>query len=75
MTEAQSYAALDLLDSTIQEDAMSVASHVEELRKKHQNLSDAVERAHRTPSASDQEIAAMKREKLRLKEQITRLAH
>ena len=53
---------------------MSVASHVEELRKKHQNLSDAVERAHRTPSASDQEIAAMKREKLRLKEQNTRLA-
>ncbi|WP_265500194.1 YdcH family protein [Paracoccus beibuensis] len=54
---------------------MSVASHVEELRKKHQNLSDAVERAHRTPSASDHEITEMKREKLRLKEQISRLAH
>lgn len=54
---------------------MSVASHVEELRKKHQNLSDAVERAQRTPSVRDHEIAAMKREKLRLKEQITRLAH
>ncbi|MBM3604791.1 MAG: DUF465 domain-containing protein [Alphaproteobacteria bacterium] len=54
---------------------MSVASHVEELRKKHQHLSAAVEKAQKSPGASDQEIAAMKREKLRLKEQISRLAH
>nr|WP_111301935.1 YdcH family protein [Paracoccus saliphilus] len=54
---------------------MSVASHVEELRKKHQNLSAAVERAQKSPGTKDIEIAAMKREKLRLKEQITRLAH
>ncbi|WP_282028262.1 YdcH family protein [Paracoccus marcusii] len=54
---------------------MTVASHVEELRKKHQNLSVAVERAQRSPSARDHEITAMKREKLRLKEQINRLAH
>ncbi|MFD1480712.1 YdcH family protein [Paracoccus nototheniae] len=54
---------------------MTVASHVEELRKKHQNLSAAVERAQRSPGTSDHEIAAMKREKLRLKEQITRYAH
>ncbi|WP_405404312.1 YdcH family protein [Paracoccus sp. Ld10] len=54
---------------------MTVASHVEELRKKHQNLSVAVERAQRSPSASDHEITAMKREKLRLKEQIGRLGH
>ncbi|MGZ3215541.1 YdcH family protein [Paracoccus sp. T5] len=54
---------------------MSVASHVEELRKKHQNLSAAVERAQKSPGTNDIEIAAMKREKLRLKEQITRLAH
>lgn len=57
------------------EDAMSIASHVEELRKKHQNLSAAVERAQRSPGTSDLEIVAMKREKLRLKEQITRLGH
>lgn len=53
---------------------MSVSSHVEELRKKHQNLSVAVERAQKSPATSDFEIARMKREKLRLKEQITRLA-
>ncbi len=54
---------------------MSVTSHVEELRKKHQTLSDAVERAQRSPGASDLEITEMKRQKLRLKEEITRLSH
>lgn len=54
---------------------MSVASHVEELRRKHQVLSDAVERAQRSPSTSTLEITEMKREKLRLKEEISRLSH
>lgn len=54
---------------------MSVASHVEELRKKHQLLSDAVEREQRSPGSSDTQIKAMKREKLRLKEEIVRLSH
>lgn len=53
---------------------MSVASHVEELRKKHNALSDAVEKAQRSPGSSDLDIAAMKREKMRLKEEITRLS-
>ena len=54
---------------------MSVTSHVEELRRKHQNLSDADERAQKSPGSSDLEITAMKREKLRIKEEITRLSH
>lgn len=54
---------------------MSVASHVQELRKKHQSLSDAVERAQRSPGVDDLAIAQMKKEKLRLKEEITRLSH
>lgn len=54
---------------------MSVTSHVEELRRKHQSLSEAVEKAQRSPGSSDLEITAMKREKLRLKEEISRLAH
>ncbi|MDB6182144.1 YdcH family protein [Paracoccus fistulariae] len=54
---------------------MSVASHVEELRRKHQVLSDAVEKAQRSPGASTMEITEMKREKLRLKEEISRLSH
>ncbi|AUH35339.1 YdcH family protein [Paracoccus tegillarcae] len=53
---------------------MSVASHVEELRKKHNVLSEAVEKAQRSPGTDDLDIATMKREKLRLKEEITRLS-
>ena len=54
---------------------MSVTSHVEELRRKHQNLSDAVERSQKSPGSSDLAITAMKPEKLRIKEEITRLSH
>ncbi|MGP9805517.1 YdcH family protein [Paracoccus sp. NSM] len=54
---------------------MSVSSHVNELRRKHQMLSDAVERAQKSPGSNDLEIAQMKRQKLRIKEQIERLAH
>lgn len=54
---------------------MSVASHVQELRKKHQNLSDAVEAAQRSPGVPDLEIARLKKEKLRLKDEIDRLTH
>lgn len=54
---------------------MSVASHVEELRRKHQALSDAVERAEAKPSRDDFDINRMKKEKMRLKEEISRLTH
>ncbi|MBM1220376.1 YdcH family protein [Ponticoccus sp. SC2-23] len=53
---------------------MSLTSHLEELRKKHQSLSDAVEAAQRTPSFSDFELAQMKKQKLHLKEEISRLS-
>ncbi len=52
---------------------MSKSSHVQELRKKHQYLSDEVERAQRHPSTDDLELAMMKKQKLKLKEEITRL--
>jgi len=53
---------------------MSLSSHLQELRKKHQHLSDAVEAAQRNPGVDDLEIARMKKQKLQLKEEITRLA-
>lgn len=53
---------------------MSVASHITELQRKHRTLSDAVEAAQRNPGTDDLEIARMKREKLRLKEEISRLS-
>ncbi|AUM73150.1 YdcH family protein [Paracoccus jeotgali] len=52
---------------------MSVDAHIEKLREKHEKVSRAVEQAQRAPGASDLEITEMKREKLRLKEQIERL--
>ncbi|MBU2983589.1 YdcH family protein [Lentibacter algarum] len=51
---------------------MSLNSHVEELKKKHQILSDKVETLQRAPGSSDTEIAALKKEKLRIKEEISK---
>lgn len=53
---------------------MSLNAHLEELRKKHATLSDEVETAQRTLSADDSEIVKLKKQKLALKEQITRLS-
>jgi hypothetical protein len=59
--------------TTTEEIAMSLSSHLQELRKKHQSLSDAVEQAQRSPGSDDLHIATMKKQKLRLKEEISRL--
>ena len=53
---------------------MSLSSHVEELKKKHHDLSDRVEKVQSAPGASDFEIAELKKQKLRLKEEIERLS-
>jgi hypothetical protein len=53
---------------------MSLSGHLEELRRKHQTLSEAVEAAQRSPGSDDIEIARMKKQKLMLKEEITRLS-
>lgn len=53
---------------------MSVSSHLEELKRKHEALSDKVEAEQRSPGSSDLDIAEMKKEKLRLKEEIERLS-
>lgn len=52
---------------------MSVSSHVEELRRKHQALEGEVETAQRAPGTSDQEITELKKQKMKIKEEITRL--
>ena len=53
---------------------MSLTSHLQELKKKHQSLSEAVEAAQRSPAQNDIEIAKMKKQKLHLKEEISRLS-
>lgn len=53
---------------------MSVASHLQELRRKHETLSTIVEKEQRSPATDQLKIAEMKKQKLKLKEQIERLA-
>ncbi len=53
---------------------MTVASHLQELRRKHEHLSDMVERESRAPGSDALQIAEMKKQKLKLKEEITRLS-
>lgn len=53
---------------------MSLSSHLEELKRKHHDLSKKVEEAQRAPGSSDLKIAELKKQKLRLKEEIERLS-
>ena len=53
---------------------MSLTSHLQELKRKHQSLSEEVEQAQRSPGTNDLAIAALKKQKLRLKEEIERLS-
>ncbi|MDD8023944.1 MAG: DUF465 domain-containing protein [Paracoccaceae bacterium] len=52
---------------------MSLSSHITELRKKHEALSDEVEKAARSPGSSGLQISNLKKQKLRIKEEISRL--
>ncbi|WP_300036528.1 DUF465 domain-containing protein [uncultured Roseobacter sp.] len=54
---------------------MSLTAHVDQLKKKHETLSEAVEQAQRAPGIDDLEIADLKKQKLRLKEEISRLTN
>ena len=56
------------------EDLMSLSSHLQELKRKHQSLSEEVEQAQRSPGVDDLDIASLKKQKLRLKEEIERLS-
>jgi len=53
---------------------MSLNAHLESLKKKHLDMSDAIEKAQRSPSIDGLEVADMKKQKMRLKEEITRLS-
>ncbi len=53
---------------------MNLSSHLSELRKKHETISCRIEEEQRSPGSSDLQITALKREKLRIKEEIVRLA-
>ncbi|MBO6602738.1 MULTISPECIES: YdcH family protein [Paracoccaceae] len=52
---------------------MSLGAHLQELRKKHEHLSERVEQAQRSPGMDELAIRDLKKQKLRLKEEISRL--
>ena len=52
---------------------MTIASHIQELKRKHTSLSVAVEKAQQQAGSDSVQIAALKKKKLRLKEEIGRL--
>ena len=54
---------------------MTIASHLLELRRKHETLSEMVEQEQRNPGSDALKIAELKKQKLRLKEEIARLSH
>ena len=54
---------------------MSVSSHLDQLRQKHEALKVRIREEERRPGVDHLEITALKREKLHIKEQIERLSH
>ncbi len=52
---------------------MNLSSHIAHLRQKHETLERKIEEENRRPAADDLEVAALKRQKLHIKEEITRL--
>jgi hypothetical protein len=53
---------------------MSLNARLTELKKKHQNLSYEVEQAQRAPGVDGLQVATLKKQKLKLKEEIERLS-
>ena len=52
---------------------MTIEAHIETLEKKHGVLEEQLHSAMLHPSSADTEIAELKRQKLRVKDQIERL--
>lgn len=52
---------------------MSLQSHIEQLKQRHGALENQLAELVSSPSSSDDELAQVKRQKLRVKDQITRL--
>ena len=53
---------------------MSLNTHLTELKRKHQHLSLEVEQAQKAPGVDGLQVVTLKKQKLRLKEEIERLS-
>ncbi|QPC42157.1 YdcH family protein [Kaustia mangrovi] len=52
---------------------MSLQAHLDELVTKHRSLDAQIETVQSNPSADDLKLASLKREKLKLKDEIARV--
>jgi hypothetical protein len=55
------------------EDDMAVSAHIDELSEKHRAIERKIEEELKHPSSDELRIAALKKEKLRLKDEIAKL--
>jgi hypothetical protein len=53
---------------------MALAAHIQELSEKHRQLERRLQEEMSRPGSDDAEIRRMKQEKLKLKDEITRLS-
>ena len=53
---------------------LSINSHIQNLKQKHEKLSSEVEQAYKSPALDEFYISQLKKEKLRLKVEISRLS-
>jgi hypothetical protein len=68
--------ALRLSDQTVvKEVRMTVEARLQSLRARHAQLEDELHREQTRPHGDDAHVAELKREKLRLKDEIERLEH
>ena len=56
------------------EELMAMASHLAELAEKHRHLDEQIEKAAASPGIDDAQITRLKSEKLKLKDEMERLA-
>ena len=54
---------------------MSVEEHIETLRAKHASLEEAIDQENMRPHPDDMKLQELKREKLRIKDEIAGLGH
>jgi hypothetical protein len=52
---------------------MALEAHIRELSDRHARLDQTIQQVQRSPASDDAEIAALKRKKLRLKEELEAL--
>ena len=74
MTTHTFYGEIQTLPKPTKENNMSLTSHLSELRKKHESLSGKIEVEQRSPASDDLNVAELKKEKLRLKDEIERIS-